>query len=113
MIDVLLLFFVVILSAFVFGEIFFRFHLSRAMGQIVAGLILGMPFFSGFISPEGNSMILLLSEVGIIFLLILTGLEIDLKKIKMDSRLHGNDKRSLIKSLTAIKISRKRSFQYE
>jgi len=86
MIDVLLLFFVVVLVTFVFGELFFRFHLSRSIGQIIAGLILGLPFFSGFISVEGNSMILLLSEIGIIFLLILTGLEIDLTKIKGCSR---------------------------
>lgn len=86
MIDALLLFFVVILVTFVFGEIFFRFHLSRGIGQIIAGLFLGLPFFSVFISPEGNSMILLLSEIGIIFLLILTGLEIDLKKIRTCSK---------------------------
>jgi len=81
MINALLLFFVVILTAFVFGELFYRFHLSRSIGQIIAGLFLGLPFFSGYISPESNSIILLLSEVGIIFLLILTGLEIDFKKI--------------------------------
>ncbi len=86
MIDVLFLFFIVIFSAFVFGEIFFRFGLSRSIGQIIAGLFLGLPFFSNLISLEGNSMILLLSEIGIIFLLILTGLEIDLKKIKNCSK---------------------------
>jgi Kef-type K+ transport system membrane component KefB len=82
MINALLLFFVVILSAFVFGELFYRFHLSRVIGQIIAGLFLGLPFFSGFISPDSGVIILVLSELGIIFLLILTGLEIDLSKIK-------------------------------
>ncbi len=82
----LLLFFVVILAAFVFGEIFFRFHLPRSIGQIVAGLVLGLPFFTGLIPLESNSMILVLSELGVIFLLILTGLEVDLKKIKECSK---------------------------
>ncbi len=86
MIDSLLLFFVIILVTFVFGEIFFRFGLSRVIGQIVAGLFLGLPLLNAFFSFEGNSLILLLSEIGIIFLLILTGLEIDLKKIKGSSK---------------------------
>ncbi|MBU2099810.1 cation:proton antiporter [Candidatus Micrarchaeota archaeon] len=84
MLDLLLLFFVVILVTFVFGEIFFRFGVARIIGQIIAGLFLGLPFFAGVIPLESNSLILLLSEIGIIFLLILTGLEIDFKKI-MDS----------------------------
>ena len=82
----LLLFFVVILVAFVFGEIFYRFNLPRSIGQILAGLVLGLPFYSGFFSLENNPMILLLSELGIIFLLILTGLEIDLKRIRECSK---------------------------
>ncbi len=86
MIHVLLLFFVVILVTFVFGEIFFRFHLPRIIGQIIAGLFFGLPFFTGFFSLESNSIILLLSQLGIIFLLILTGLEIELKKIKSSSK---------------------------
>jgi Ca2+-transporting ATPase len=82
----LFLFFVVILVAFVFGEIFYRFHLPRSIGQIVAGLVLGMPFYSGLFSLENNDLILTLSKLGIIFLLILTGLEIDLRKIKACSK---------------------------
>ncbi|PIN98992.1 MAG: hypothetical protein COT90_01860 [Candidatus Diapherotrites archaeon CG10_big_fil_rev_8_21_14_0_10_31_34] len=82
----LLLFFVVILFAFVFGEIFSRFHLPRIIGQIIAGLVLGLPFWAGIFPLQNNTMVLVLSEVGIIFLLILTGLEIDLKKIKNCSK---------------------------
>lgn len=86
MIDALLLFFIVILATFVFGEIFFRFGLPRMIGQIIAGLVLGLPFFIGVISEEGILSISLLSQIGIIFLLILTGLKIDLKKIKESSK---------------------------
>jgi len=86
MIDVLLLFFVVVLVTFVFGELFSRIGLPRMIGQILAGLVLGFPFFSGMISAEAILSISLLSQIGIIFLLILTGLEIDLKKIKDSSK---------------------------
>ncbi len=82
----LLLFFVVVLFAFVFGEIFYRFHLPRIIGQIFAGLVLGLPFWTQIFSLESNQMILVLSELGIIFLLILTGLEIDLSRLKQCSK---------------------------
>ncbi len=86
MIDVLLLFFVVILATFVFGEIFSKLRFPRIAGQITAGLFLGLPLFAGLFPAESKSSLLLLSELGIIFLLMLTGLEIDLKKIKKSSK---------------------------
>jgi Kef-type K+ transport system membrane component KefB len=97
MVDTLLLFFVVLLVTFVFGEVFFRFQLPRIVGQIIAGLFFGL-FFTGFFSAEVNSIIALFSEIGIIFLLILTGLEIDLKKIK------GNSKDVLVMAFSSVLI---------
>ncbi len=86
MINVLLLFFVVVLATFVFGEIFSRLKFPRIVGQITAGLFLGLPLFAGLFPAENEASLLLLSELGIIFLLMLTGLEIDLKKIKKSSK---------------------------
>jgi Kef-type K+ transport system membrane component KefB len=85
MINVLLLFFVVILVTFIFGEIFARLKFPRIVGQITAGLFLGIPLFSGVFPVESQPGLLLLSELGIIFLLMLTGLEIDMKQIKKSS----------------------------
>ncbi len=86
MADILLLFFVVILATFVFGEVFSKLKFPKIVGQIIAGLFLGLPLFAWLFPAETRPSLLLLSGLGIIFLLMLTGLEIDLKKIKKSSK---------------------------
>ncbi len=86
MIDFLLLFFVIILTTFVFGEISTKLKFPKIIGQIISGLFLGLPLFAWLFSAGIKPSLLLLSELGIIFLLILTGLEIDLTKIKKSSK---------------------------
>ncbi len=80
--DVILIFFITLLSAFIFGELFTKLKLPKIIGQIIAGLILGTPLLAGFFDLGSQGVVALLSQIGIIFLLILTGLEIDLRILK-------------------------------
>jgi len=68
--------------SFLFSELFYRIKYPRVIGQIIAGVILGMPLFSRFFGSHIEQDIYFLSELGIIFLLLLTGLEINLEKFK-------------------------------
>jgi Kef-type K+ transport system membrane component KefB len=70
----------------IFSEIFFRLKYPRVIGQILAGVILGIPFIKALFSADNIADIQFLSQLGIIFLLLLAGLEISLKKLKQTSR---------------------------
>src|SRR3989338_5648480 len=72
--------------SFVLSEIFFRFKYPRAIGQIIAGMLLGIPILKVLISPNVIDDIGFLADVGIIFLLLLIGLEINLEKFRKAER---------------------------
>ena len=60
-----------------------RLGIPSVIGQILAGIILGIPFLKNFIIGEnGSAAISLFSEFGVIFLLLLAGMQTDLRKIK-------------------------------
>lgn len=70
-------------TAFVFSEISYRLKYPRIIGQIFVGIFFSIPpikayLFNGVI-PE---VFLFLSDFGIIFLLMLVGLEINLQRLK-------------------------------
>src|SRR3989338_6337136 len=65
-----------------FSELFFRIKYPREIGQILAGMILGLPVLSFLFDPSVILDIRFLSDLGIIFLLLLTGLQINLEKFK-------------------------------
>jgi Kef-type K+ transport system membrane component KefB len=85
-----------LIVSFLMSEMFYRLKYPRVIGLIFAGIIVGL--FGGFIFPGGNFLdaiqmgdptaliIKCLGDLGIIFLLILVGLEINLKKMKKVSR---------------------------
>src|SRR3989338_5323824 len=64
------------------SEIFYRLKFPRVIGQLMAGLIFALPFFKRFITSDAASDISFLSNLGIIFLLLLAGMEINLKQFK-------------------------------
>jgi len=70
------------------GLLFRRIGLPPVVGQILAGVILGIPFLKGFLFDDASSLTIIdfLAYLGIIFLLFLAGLEIDIKKIIQTSR---------------------------
>jgi len=63
-------------------EIIKKIGLPEVVGQILAGLILGIPIIKILIfTPQTLSSIEFLSKLGILFLLFLAGIEIDLKRL--------------------------------
>lgn len=68
--------------SFVLSEIFFRFKYPRVIGQILAGIILGIPLFKVIFTPQALSDIAFLADLGIIFLLLLIGMQLNLDKFK-------------------------------
>jgi Kef-type K+ transport system membrane component KefB len=78
----------VLIVTFVMGLLFKRMGLPTVVGQILAGILLGIPFLKGILFDSEPSLIIIdfLAYLGIIFLLFLAGLEIDVEKIKETSR---------------------------
>ncbi|MFY9684844.1 MAG: cation:proton antiporter [Pseudolabrys sp.] len=90
------------------GEAMLRLRQPAVMGQLIAGLLLGPSFF-GFLLPdwqhalfpktaEQKAMIDAISQFGILLLLLLTGMETDLKLVRQTGRA------SLFASLMGILI---------
>jgi Kef-type K+ transport system membrane component KefB len=78
----------ILIVTFVMGLLFKRIGLPAVVGQILAGILLGIPFLKGFLFDTESSLVILdfLAYLGIIFLLFLAGLEIDVEKIRETSR---------------------------
>lgn len=75
-------------TAFLFNELFKKLNLPPVVGQILGGLILGIPLLREFIfqSSQATEIVDLLAVLGILFLLLLVGLEIDIEKIRQSSK---------------------------
>lgn len=72
----------VLATSLLIKEICRRLRIPIIVGQISAGIVLGLPLIRSFLfDPESLSLIDLLSQLGILSLLFLAGLEIDFKKI--------------------------------
>ena len=78
------------------GEVMLRFRQPAVMGQLIAGLLLGPSFF-GLLAPDlqhmlfpknpdQKAMIDAISQVGILLLLLLTGMETDLKLVRQTGK---------------------------
>ena len=78
----------ILIVTFVMGLLFKRIGLPAVVGQILAGILLGIPFLKVFLFDNESSLVIVdfLAYLGIIFLLFLAGLEIDIEKIKETSR---------------------------
>lgn len=96
--DILILlfqFFFLLLFARAFGELFQRMGQPTVVGEILAGVVLGpsllgaIPFLSDLIivkSTNGTNLLEVVSLLGAMLLLLITGLETDLALIKHHSR---------------------------
>ncbi|NOZ80524.1 MAG: cation:proton antiporter [DPANN group archaeon] len=80
--SILIVFGVALTVSFIVSEIFYRLKYPRVIGAIFAGIILGLPVIKQIFSANAFRDINFLSELGIIFLLMLAGLEINLRKLK-------------------------------
>jgi Kef-type K+ transport system membrane component KefB len=78
----------ILIVTFVMGLLFKRIGLPTVVGQILAGVLLGIPFLKGLLFDTESSLVIVdfLAYLGIVFLLFLAGLEIDIEKIRETSR---------------------------
>jgi Kef-type K+ transport system membrane component KefB len=73
--------------SFIFSEIASYFKYPKIIGQILAGVVIGLPFMRTILPLEGSMDIInLLAELGIVFLMLLVGLEADYQKLKSLSK---------------------------
>ena len=85
--EALLVITICLIISLVFGEIFNWFKVSSVVGLIAAGIVLGLPVFDALFIETGTfNYIKFLSTLGIIFLLFISGLEADVKKLKSSRR---------------------------
>ncbi len=78
----------ILITTFGMGLLFKRIGLPAVVGQILAGILLGIPFLKGCLFDNQSSFVIIdfLAYLGIVFLLFLAGLEIDIEKIRETSR---------------------------
>lgn len=79
---------IILIAAFTLGELFKRIGLPSVVGQILAGLLFGVPAIKELLFGEGSALIIIdfLATLGVLLLLFLAGLEIEIDKIKETSR---------------------------
>lgn len=83
MVNVLVTLSVILTTAFLLNMIFKKIGFPPIVGQILAGMILGVPALKALLfSSESLLALDLLSTFGIVFLLFLAGLEIDVRRLK-------------------------------
>lgn len=71
-----------LLIAFLLSETCLKLKYPRVIGQILTGIILSAPLFSVLFTKENLSTLSFMSDLGIVFLMLLTGLSLNLHKIK-------------------------------
>lgn len=83
MINALLVTFIALLLAYLLSEIFRYFKLPRVIGQILAGIVLGIPIIkTTLFTNEIVSVFSYITNIGIILLFFFVGLEINLRQFK-------------------------------
>ncbi len=94
--NLLFQFFLLLLFARILGELFLKIGQPSVIGEILAGVILGpsllgaIPVFSDFMivkSIDGTNLLEVVSLIGAMLLLLITGLETDLALIKHHSKM--------------------------
>ena len=74
-----LILFLILVSARILGEIFARMGIPSVLGELSAGILLGV---SGLGLIEVNDVLKVLAEIGILLLLFEIGLDTDIKRLK-------------------------------
>jgi Kef-type K+ transport system membrane component KefB len=78
----------ILIVAFVLGELFKKAGFPAVVGQILAGMILGVPVIESLLFGNQSAIMVVdfLSILGIVFLLFLAGLELRFEKVKETSK---------------------------
>ena len=74
-----LILFLILVTARILGELFARLGIPSVLGELSAGILLGV---SGFGMIEVNDVLKVLAEIGILLLLFEIGLETDIHRLK-------------------------------
>ena len=79
---------IVLILAFLLGGLFRKLGFPSVVGEILAGIVLGIPVLKQFLFYDATSLLVVdfLADLGIVFLLFLAGLEIDIAKIRETSK---------------------------
>lgn len=72
--------------SFLFSELAKHFHYPRVLGQVVGGVVLGLPWLHAIITEEALQNIQFLAQLGIIFLFVVIGVEVDFKSLKVEKQ---------------------------
>src|SRR3989338_8527720 len=81
--NALLVVLIALVLAYTLSEIFRYFNLPRVIGQILAGVILGIPIVKSMLFTEDIfSSFSFLANIGIILLFFFIGLELNLRKFR-------------------------------
>ncbi|MBU0761781.1 MAG: cation:proton antiporter [Candidatus Altiarchaeota archaeon] len=73
--------------AFIFSETFYRLRHPKVLGQIIAGVFLGLPVFASIMrSDQVFSFISSLADLGIVFLMLLVGTKISVHRLLKSSK---------------------------
>ena len=88
LLSIILVLAIVLGTAFVFNEVFKKLNLPPVVGQILGGLILSIPILRALIFQDESAIEIvdLLATLGILFLLLLVGLEVDIERILQSSK---------------------------
>ena len=90
--NILFVFTLCLTIAFLLSELFYRLRYPRVIGQILAGVILGLPFIGGFMrEPATVDFIGSLADIGVVFLMLLVGTEVNTMGLDAPSREAEND----------------------
>ncbi len=80
MLDTLSIVVLCLFTAFVLSELFRKLHYPTEIAQILAGIVLTIPAIHVVFTDKALSTVSFLSDLGVIFLLLLTGLQLNLAK---------------------------------
>jgi Kef-type K+ transport system membrane component KefB len=102
-IQILLFIGIGLFSARVLGEIFERLKMSSIVGELLAGILLGGPLFAliniDYSFVMDSEILLQFSQIGILLLLFIVGLEINLKDLRRSG------KRSIFISIIEVSVA--------
>ncbi|MBD3389141.1 MAG: hypothetical protein GF416_08610 [Candidatus Altiarchaeales archaeon] len=84
--SILTIFTVCLTVAFILSELFYRLGYPRVVGHILAGVFLGLPFIRVYFNRGALSFIQYLGDLGVVFLLLLVGLEVRVHHLKRVSK---------------------------
>jgi len=69
-----------LITAYALGEVCRAVKIPRVIGQICAGIVIGVPFIKDLVfTPTGIDLLKILADIGVILMFFFTGLEINFK----------------------------------